>query len=184
MRAEEEALLAEINENAGHWAVAKVADELIENARQEFERKHQPAVIRQASTLFAEITGGRYTAVKIPIGESRQQIHVIDRTGARKEPHQLSRGTREQLYLAIRFGYIANHAVHNEPLPVIMDDILVNFDPARARATAAAIASLSAGNQVLFFTCHPHILELFEDLPAAAGIVRIVDGSFSAAPAK
>lgn len=178
LRSEEEAILAELNEQARQWAVIRVADTLIDQARQEFERKHQPAVIQQASALFGEITGGRYPAVKIPIGESRQQIHVISRTGAWKEPHQLSRGTREQLYLAIRFGYIANHGRHNEPLPVIMDDILVNFDPPRAQATAAAIARLSIHNQVLFFTCHPHILELFGDLSPPARIIRIVDGTF------
>ena len=51
--------------------------------------------------------------------------------GEVRRPEELSRGTAEQLYLALRFGLIEEFARHAEPLPVVMDDILVNFDEAR-----------------------------------------------------
>ena len=41
-----------------------------------------------------------------------------------------------------------------------MDDILVNFDPERARRTAESVAELAGTHQVLFFTCHPRTAEL------------------------
>ena len=40
----------------------------------------------------------------------------------------MSRGTREQLYLAMRFGLIEEYEARSEPLPIIMDDVFVNFD--------------------------------------------------------
>ena len=58
-------------------------------------------------------------------------IEVVTDRGEIKRPEILSRGTAEQLYLAIRFAYITNYSAHSESLPVIMDDVLVNFDPKR-----------------------------------------------------
>jgi len=43
----------------------------------------------------------------------------------------------------------------------MMDDILVNFDPARAEAACEAIVEMAQTHQVIYFTCHPHIQELF-----------------------
>jgi len=67
----------------------------------------------------------------------------------------LSRGTAEQLYLALRFGYIRDYAASSLPVPVIFDDILVNFDPERRKNACQAIANLAETCQVLYFTCHP-----------------------------
>ncbi len=67
---------------------------------------------------------------------------------------QLSRGTAEQLYLALRFGYIRDYATSSVPVSIIFDDILVNFDPARMKHASEAIADLAETCQVLYFTCH------------------------------
>jgi uncharacterized protein YhaN len=75
---------------------------------------------------------------------------------------ELSRGTSEQLYLALRFGLIEEFARHGEPLPVVMDDILVNFDADRAARAASAIRDLASRHQVLYFTCHRWTAELLD----------------------
>ena len=72
----------------------------------------------------------------------------------------MSRGTREQLYLAMRLGLIEQYERNAEPLPVIMDDILVNFDDDRAVATLKALADLSLRTQVIVFTHHQHLVDL------------------------
>jgi uncharacterized protein YhaN len=96
--------------------------------------------------------------------------------GKRKEPDSLSRGTAEQLYLAIRFGYISNFAAGGEPLPIIMDDILVNFDPFRAVQATAAIEKLAKTHQVLFFTCHPETVSLFKKVSSTLPLYLIENG--------
>ena len=81
---------------------------------------------------------------------------------------QLSRGTAEQLYLALRFGYIRDYATSSVPVPIIFDDILVNFDPARRKHACEAIADLAETCQVLYFTCHPEtVRDLTEAVPGA-----------------
>jgi hypothetical protein len=54
-------------------------------------------------------------------------------------------------------------------MPVIMDDVLVNFDPVRARAACEAIVDLSSRFQVLMLTCHPQTVAYFQEICAAQG---------------
>jgi uncharacterized protein YhaN len=54
-----------------------------------------------------------------------------------------------------------------------MDEILVNFDPHRARATADTIVELSKEHQVLFFTCHPHMAGLFREIDPHVPVLEI-----------
>ena len=99
-------------------------------------------------------------------------------------PRELSRGTREQLYLALRFGLVREFGEHAERLPVVVDEVLVNFDPERARLAAEAFATLAETNQVLVFTCHPETVDLFAEAaggPSYPGSVdrgqpRLTDG--------
>ena len=97
---------------------------------------------------------------------------VVDAAGNTKQPHELSRGTREQLYLALRFGLIRDLGERTERLPVVIDEVLVNFDPSRARLTAQSLKLLARDNQILVFTCHPGMRDLFVDV-ARAKVVEI-----------
>ena len=162
-------MVEQLREQAREWSRLTVAEALLEKTRHKFEQERQPGVIRHAQEFFSGVTGQRYQRVYAPIGE--QTITVTEATGASKQPSELSRGTREQLYLALRFGLIREFGEHAERLPVVVDEALVNFDPGRARLAAEAFAELSETNQVLVFTCHPAIAETFQD---AAG-AQVVD---------
>jgi len=79
---------------------------------------------------------------------------LAEATGKHKEPSQLSGGTREQLYLAIRLAYARHYCQENEPLPLVMDDVLVNFDDERSDAALEMLIELAQDIQVIFLTCH------------------------------
>ncbi|MCX5814030.1 MAG: AAA family ATPase [Proteobacteria bacterium] len=175
LRTEEEGLLEEIRLLSRDWACYAIARFLLGEARKQFEQEQQPRVIHDAGTFFQTITGGQYEKIIAPIGEGT--IDVITRDGQRKQPEELSRGTAEQLYLAIRFGYISNFTVNGEKLPVIIDDILVNFDPGRARQTAKTILRLSETHQVLFFTCHPETAGIFRENNGNIPVYKLQDGT-------
>jgi uncharacterized protein YhaN len=72
----------------------------------------------------------------------------------------LSRGSVEQLYLCLRLGLAETFAERAEALPIILDDVLVNFDPGRAASVAEVLAETAERHQVLLLTCHPHLEEL------------------------
>ncbi len=168
LRMERNTLLEQIFVHARDWARLTLARELLEEARRKFERERQPGVVRHAQEFFTDITEGRYKQVYAPLGE--QTITVTDADGSTKQPSELSRGTREQLFLSLRFGLIRELGQSTEPLPVIVDEVLVNFDPERALRAAISFAKLSETNQVLVFTCHPSVVDLFRTATSEAGI--------------
>ena len=174
LRSRKAALTEELQVQAEEWSKYTLAAALLNKAREKYERERQPAVIRYAESYFKTVTAGRYDRLNAGIGE--HTITVMDADGSTKGPEQLSRGTREQLYLALRFGLVKVLGEHMERLPVIVDDVLVNFDPDRARHAAEAFVELSETNQVLVFTCHPTVVELFERVSPGVHVVDL-DGS-------
>ena len=151
--AEREGLVARIDQALRRWRIARLAHGLMSATLDEFVREHQPALLEHATRLFAAVTEGRY--VQLVQEGIRREIAVVDASGGRKRPAELSRGTAEQLYLCLRLSFAAEFAARTVNLPLVMDDVLVNFDPPRARAMARVLAETAAAHQVLFFTCHP-----------------------------
>ena len=72
----------------------------------------------------------------------------------------MSDGTRDQLYLALRPASLETYLRKHDPVPFIVDDLLINFDDDRAAAALKALAQLSERTQVLFFTHHQHLVDL------------------------
>jgi len=160
-------LTERVRADAGRWAVLTIAGQLIENASLRFQNQRQAPLLRSASEYFGQMTAEEYTSIQEVIGEDRLQ--VLNRSGVTKEVTELSRGTVEQLFLALRFALVEEYCRNTEPMPVLLDDVLVNFDPARARAAASAIVRLSQKHQVIALTCHPSIVSVFQEAAEDAG---------------
>lgn len=167
-------LVQEAEELSRRWAVLSLALHVLECAKERFERENQPEVIRIASRFFSEITEGRYSRIVATPGTGN--VLAVTPDGRRFEPERLSRGTAEQLYLCLRFGVMAVCEPSGQKLPVLMDDILVNFDPWRTRQAVAAISRLANERQVLFFTCHPGTARLLMDASPGAALIDL-DGN-------
>ena len=167
LRAERHRLLEQIHGYAREWVVHTIAENLLKEAQAKFEKERQPDVVRHAAAFFKDITGERYGTVFSPVG--RSEIHVTDSVGISKQPRHLSRGTREQLFLSLRFGLVRDMGQRAERLPVIVDEALVNFDPVRGLKAAGAFVDLAQTNQVLVFTCHPQIVEWFVSASSERG---------------
>ena len=144
------------------------ARRLLEETRAVVARDHQPPVLREASRWLARLTAGRYPAIITAIDEAR--LDVRDAEGALWSPERLSRGTREQVFLALRLALIRDLGRHDVSLPIVMDDALVNFDDARARSAARVlvefVAEQSADRQMIVLTCHEHVARIFHEAGA------------------
>ncbi|MBN1847879.1 MAG: AAA family ATPase [Deltaproteobacteria bacterium] len=174
LRAEEEGLKEELASLSEEWITVKLAQGLIKMAGARFEKERQPKVISEAGRFFKQLTLGKYPSIVAPIGEDRIEVMCMD--NSRKEIAHLSRGTAEQLYLSLRFGFIMEFSKRSGSLPIIMDEILVNFDMDRAKAAVQSIVDLSREHQVLYFTCHPMTAELFKQVDPAIPIIEISQG--------
>ena len=153
-----------LNSDAQRWAVLTIARDVFERTREEFQQERQPALMRSASKYLSDLTLGRYTSVRAVIGEKEQDLEVVEGEAHTKRANELSRGTAEQLFLAMRFALIEEYAKNAEPMPVVLDDILVNFDPERAKAACKVIMDLSERFQVIFLTCHPETEAMFKSV--------------------
>jgi uncharacterized protein YhaN len=158
----QETILARIDEAAEHWAILTLCRAMLDETRKIYETERQPEVLRQASSFFTVMTEGRYIRVIAPLDGSEIQVERAD--GVRLSPQILSRGTAEQLYLSMRLALVREYANHVDPLPVVFDDIFVNFDPERSRTSFKAIRDLCTTHQVLLFTCHPHLVRQVEEI--------------------
>ncbi len=174
LRAREESLAKRAAALAESYAVERLALALIAQARRRFEEEQQPKVIQLASQVFSELTQGRYTRV-YPCGESKRDLCIREADGRQWRAEQLSRGTREQLYLAFRLAVIEDFGDTRVPLPIIVDDILVNFDPERTHATLRVLGRLARRHQVIAFTCHPGLKEMFRQ--EGAEVITLARGS-------
>lgn len=169
LREKQEELLARFGDEASQWAVFAMAAGLLARTKSRYEREKQPEVMRRASEHFARLTGGRYVRIAAPMGEER--LLAIRPGGEAVDSARLSRGTAEQMYLALRFALAAEFA-RQTPLPLVMDDIFVNFDGERLQLALRELAALSEQHQVLLFTCHRHVLDaLGEAAPSAQRIM-------------
>ncbi|QNO15109.1 AAA family ATPase [Alkalicella caledoniensis] len=157
---EEERLQGKISADIEKWATAKLAINLLDLAIKEYEEKTQPEVFKRAESYFSKITEGKYSRIML-LGEDKN-IVVLDNKGAAIKPELLSRGTQEQLYICIRLGVIDEFSKKNGKLPVVFDDVLVNFDERRTKNALEVIKDFSSNHQVLFFTCHKHIVKEME----------------------
>ena len=139
--------------------VNKMVLELTSIAKSEFD-KTQPDLIN-AQKYLAILTDNKYSKINLEL----QEIENEDGTKIKKWEH-LSRGTKEQLYLALRLGYASNYSKDKttlEPngkadLPLVVDDAFVNFDAKRTKNALKCLLEFSKTNQVLFFTCHTEMI--------------------------
>jgi uncharacterized protein YhaN len=118
------------------------------------------------------MTGGRYSRIVAPLGEKR--LAAVTPAGDHLDSSLLSRGTAEQLYLAMRLA-LAEEYASKAPLPLIMDDILVNFDRERLIRACTVLGQVASQHQIVLFTCHPHIVEAIGQAVPGCGSVRLED---------
>jgi uncharacterized protein YhaN len=168
------------------WVALALTRHLVEQARAVYERERQPAVIQEADGFLELMAHGRYRLLS---SLEAGGIVLEDRRAlGSKSESQWSAGLADQVYLAIRLGLAREFGRHSEPLPVILDDVLVKFDPRRRAQAARVILELAREQQVLLFSCHPEItgtvirLREQEREPAAPlACFQIVDGVISPA---
>lgn len=153
-----ESTRSQLRDAVDQWATLTLARHFMQRAMQRFEREHQPRMLQDVANLLQRMTLGRYVGLARKL-DDQGTLQVCQADGTVKEPHQLSTGTREQLYLAFRLAYVLHYCRETEPLPIVMDDVLVNFDEGRANATLEVLVELAQRMQMILLTCHPTTVE-------------------------
>jgi uncharacterized protein YhaN len=146
---------------AEEWLALQIEEDAVQAMRRRFEQENISSTLTMASSYLHRISSGRYHRIWAPLGEDF--LCVDDEYSRTFRVEQLSGGTREQLFLALRFALVREFASRGIELPVIMDDLFVNFDEERTEAAVECLIEVAGeGQQILFFTCHQHLAELFQ----------------------
>ncbi|MBI5578731.1 MAG: AAA family ATPase [Deltaproteobacteria bacterium] len=159
---EMQSILGGLERDVQQYARLKIATRVLNLAIERFRQKSQGPILKRASNRFSRITCGSFEDVRADHDPDGNPVLVGVRPGGKEivPVEGMSDGTADQLFLALRLAGLEHYLDENEPMPFIVDDILIKFDNSRAAAALQALAEISAKTQVIFFTHHRHLVEL------------------------
>lgn len=167
---EAEVIETQLNEAYYRLATLFIARNSLAQAVTQWERKSQPEVYRSASRLCALMTNDAWQCVRM---NAQGDIEVVDALKTSRSPHLLSLGTRQQLYLSLRIALLLTAENVGRGLPILCDDILVNFDDTRRERAALALMELARKRQVILFTCHSDIASLVCKVDPSSNLLEL-----------
>lgn len=164
---------ARLAEEVREFVLLRLASQVLAREIERYRETNQGPVLEAASQYFSAITLNSFSGLLADYDEKGDPVIKAVRTAdQRLDIHQLSEGSRDQLFLALRLGGLRRYLQINQPFPLIVDDILVNFDDQRSAATFQVLAELAASTQILFFTHHAHLVEIArQSLPGKVEVV-------------
>ncbi|HTZ85965.1 MAG TPA: AAA family ATPase [Solirubrobacteraceae bacterium] len=158
---------AEVVEGFERYSELRLAAHALRTAMEHHRREHQGPLLKRAGELFAALSANNMAGLTAVTTErdpylmgvlpDKREVHVED----------MSAGQRHQLFLALRLASLERHFATGEPMPLVLDDLLVQLDDTSGRAALEILSEISRKTQVLFFTHHHHLLEMArETVPA------------------
>lgn len=162
---EKESLLAQIANVTDQYIQLKLASTLLQKGIEHYRNQNQDPILKRASELFSRLTLQSFVGLTVDYDEKDQPVLMgIRENGEKVSIDGMSDGTTDQLYLALRVASIEKYACENEPIPFIVDDILVHFDDIRSKETLKILLELSSKTQVIFFTHHERLVEIIKEI--------------------
>lgn len=165
--------LASIRNDSEEYIRRRLASAVLSRAMERFRESNQGPALNRAAELFSTLTLGSFSGVRTDYDSSGKDVLVGVRPGGQTVPLAgMSEGTCDQLYLALRVALLESSLAGREPLPFVVDDLLVMFDDARAAAALEVLARLSESTQVIFFTHHQHLVDIAQET-VGSGVLSV-----------
>jgi len=158
-------ILARMRRLSERYIRIKLATRFLREEIERYRAENQDPVLTIASRYFRDLTLGSLVGLRTDSDEQGLPVLVgVRRNGDWLQVGGMSSGTRDQLYLSLRLATIEWRLQSSEPMPFIVDDILINFDDQRTQATIKALADLAEKTQVILFTHHGQVFESVQAL--------------------
>jgi uncharacterized protein YhaN len=169
--AEAEEALTRTRAELERYARAKVAALILSREMDRYREEHQGPMLTKASAFFERLTLSAYSGLRTGYDDKdRPALRCVRRSGTEVDVAGLSDGARDQLYLSLRLATLACYVESAEPLPVVLDDVFIQFDDERAAAGLRVLFELSKHMQILFFTHHARMVDLARHAVSAASL--------------
>ena len=153
-------VLIDLAEKSRRYLATRAGILAAEQALRLYRERHRSAMMERASRTFRDITGGEYAGLSTVLEKEGEFLVVNAAAGGSKLARDLSKGTRFQLYLALRVAGYHEIAASREIVPFIADDIMETFDDRRALNALSVMGEMAKGGQVIYLTHHQHLKDL------------------------
>jgi uncharacterized protein YhaN len=169
---EAQSVLVGIRSNAEQYVRLRLASRILRDEIEHYRQRHQGPLLERASEHFTLLTQGSFAGLRADFNEKDEPVLVGVRSDdERVYVNGMSSGTRDQLYLALRLASLEKYMESAEPMPFIVDDILVHFDDERSKATLGVLAELAGKTQIILFTHHYRLVEQAHSLETALPVM-------------
>ncbi len=132
-------------------------------------------MMEATEAAFAELTNGGYPRLETRREGQTETLFALDSAGVARQAQDMSKGTRFQLYLALRAAAYAQLAGQGTCLPFFCDDIFETFDEDRTRAACRLMARIGRSGQAIYLTHHRHVVEIARETCGDAVRVHELD---------
>jgi uncharacterized protein YhaN len=163
----------EIEDGALRFLRARLGAAAAEQALRAYRNLHRSAMLARASDAFQTISRGAYTGLAAQPVNDNEVLIALGADGGSKIASELSKGTRFQLYLALRVAGYHEFARIRRPVPFLADDIMETFDDFRAEEAFRLFAEMAQVGQVIYLTHHLHLCEIAQRICPGAQAHRL-----------
>jgi len=166
-------LCLDIEEKALRYLKLRVGTAAAEQALRAYRDRHQSSMMARASAAFRTVSRGAYTGLTAQAEKDGEVLIALGADGGSKLAADLSKGTRFQLYLALRVAGYHEFARSRPSVPFIADDIMETFDDFRAEEAFRLFGEMATVGQVIYLTHHQHLCEIAERACPGARIHKL-----------
>ena len=161
LRQKMELTAGQIRYDAELYLIKRLGFKLLHQAIEHYRQKNQSPVLALGEQYFSELTCGEYIELRPDYDASgKATLQAVHRSGLVKSVGEMSTGTADSLYLALRLASMQHQMENSKSIPVVIDDCLIQLDDRRALAALRALSELSTKTQVILFTHHQHLIDL------------------------
>lgn len=160
IEAERRVVILEIEDLAQRFLRLRTGRILADHALTVYRDRHRSAMMQRASEAFRLITRDAYLGLTTRAEKEREVLIALPREGGSKAAQDLSKGTRFQLYLALRLAGYEEFAVVRPSVPFIADDIMETFDEMRSEEVFRLFGRMATIGQVIYLTHHRHLCDM------------------------
>ena len=157
---ERRSILLEISSKANRTLPLHLGCMIANRALAAFRDRHCSELLTQTGDAFKKITAGEFLRLTTQPGQTGDRLLALRSNGRSIAAKEMSKGTRFQLYLALRLAAYRRFCNMKGPLPFIGDDIMETFDNGRAESAISQLSEIARHGQVLYFTHHRHLCEI------------------------
>ncbi|MDO4906026.1 MAG: AAA family ATPase [Lautropia sp.] len=162
--ARQQEAVADMADAAERYLRLHTAARLLEWSIARFRETRQGPMLAKASGIFGELTMGSFSRLLVDSEDDSPRLYGVRPGGQWVEVGGMSEGTRDQLYLALRLAAFELQIEQGQPMPLIADDLFINFDDRRTAAGLRVLGGLSRKTQIICLTHHDHLVPLASEV--------------------